>query len=283
MADVVFSVDSASLAPVQQAVIRANFEDCREALTEMLAPYAGLVVAEDGIAAAKADRARINRVAANIDEARKMVKRVYTEPLAEFEAKCKELTGICNSAANNLDGQIKGFEQRKKDERFGRLESYYVDHIGEYGAYLPWTAVMNTRWGNTSYSEDKAREEIDSAIKGCADDLAAIRDMGGGFQAAVLDYYRQTRDIGACIRKHNELVRLEAEEKARREAHEKARQPKEPDTAPPPEPRDAEMPEAPAEPETTSVAFTAYGTRRQLIALAGYMRENGIRFERSGF
>lgn len=283
MADVVFSVDSESLAPVQRAVIRANFEDCREALAEMLAPYAGLVVAEDGIAAAKADRARINRVAANIDEARKMVKRVYTEPLAEFEAKCKELTGICNSAAKNLDGQIKGFEQRKRDEKLGRLESYYDDRIGEYGAYLPWTTVMNTRWGNTSYSEDKAREEIDSAIKGCADDLAAIRDMGGGFQAAVLDYYRQTRDIGACIRKHNELVRLEAEEKERREACEKARQPKGPDTAPSPESRGAGRQEPPAEPETTSIAFTAYGTRQQLLDLAHYMRENGIRFERFGF
>ena len=111
MSEFSFEVRQDALDLVRSADIQANFDECKAALNEMMGPYKSLVIMEADLPQAKADRARIRRVAARIDEARKEVKRVYSEPLKQFEDKCKELTAICAEADSNIDTQVKAFEQ----------------------------------------------------------------------------------------------------------------------------------------------------------------------------
>ena len=87
MAELNFVVDQTALDTIKNTQLSANFAEMKEALTEFIEPYAQLIVNEDAITEAKADRAKINAVAKHVDDYRKLVKKVYTEPLKQFEDK----------------------------------------------------------------------------------------------------------------------------------------------------------------------------------------------------
>ena len=284
MTDFTFTVDSKSLAPVQNAVIKANFDECRAALTEMMAPYAGLVVTEDGMTAAKADRARINKVAANIDDARKMVKKAYSAPLNDFENKCKELTGICQTAAKNLDDQVKTFELKRKEEKLDLLLDYFMNKPEDLREYLPWARVMNSKWGNATYGIEKAKAEIDAAVKKVGDDLETIKAMRSKYEPELLQKYKVTLDIAACVRKQAELDEIEKRLEERKKAAEE--EAKKPEPVPEPEPENRVVEEAVDEDEgqveLMTISFTCVGTREQLMGMANYMKRNGIRYKKVG-
>lgn len=228
MDEVQFEIRPESLAAVSGLCIEANFEEVRTQLEKMMQPYRGMVVAEDGIAAAKSDRARIRKVEERIDEARKIVKKAYSAPLAAFEAKCKELVAICSDASGNLDRQIKGFEQAQRESRLAAIRRYFEENVGAAAQYLTWEAVMDARWGNSSYGMDKAMREVKDAIDTCLDDLTTIRQMSSPFEATLLDLYKSSRNLSACIRKNQELKTIQEHEQRRRAEQEAAKQQKSP-------------------------------------------------------
>lgn len=226
MDEIQFSVNPESLAAVSGLSIEANFEECKSNLEKMMQPYSGMVVTEDGIAAAKADRAKINKIAARIDEARKTVKAAYMTPLADFEEKSKQLMAICTKASGNLDQQVKGFEQAQRESRLLSIQRYFEENVGDAAQYLTWEDVMNAKWGNVSYGMDKAMREVKEAIDTCLDDLTTIRRMESPFEATLLDLYKSNHNLSACIRKNQELNLIQEQERRRKEAQEEAQQKK---------------------------------------------------------
>ena len=151
MAELVFDIDNTSLETVRQLVINANFDEMEAALKEMIAPYANMVVTEDTMSQAKADRAKINKVSASIDDRRKMVKKIYSEPLKAFEEKCKRLTAVCDSGSHNLDVQIKEYEARSKAEKLRSLQDYFDAHEKHFPEFSVFEQCVNAKWTNATY------------------------------------------------------------------------------------------------------------------------------------
>ena len=230
MNEVNFEVNQNALAVVQNAVIEANFDEVKAALAEMVRPYTNMVVTEDGIAAAKADRAKIRKVAARVDDVRKTVKKTYSAPLADFEAKCKELVAVCDEGSDNLDRQIKEFEQAEADAKIARLREVYdkTDEGTTAGLYeheyCPWEAVFNPKWANKGYSEEQAMSEIAEAMLKTREDIETIRTMGEQDVPALMAEYKRTRDMGAVVRRAGELKATREREEQRRLAAQKAAQ-----------------------------------------------------------
>ncbi len=299
-----FEVAQEALAIVRNTEITANFAEVKAALTEMVAPYKNAIVTEDRIADAKKDRARLRKVADRVDEMRKTVKRAYTEPLTAFEAKCKELVAICAEGSGNLDEQVKAFEKREADAKLAKLREEYEGYgKPEAREYCPWERIVNPKWANKSFAFDAAVGEIRYALDETADNLLSIRTMGGEDTAYLLDYYKDSRDIGRVMRKAGELKearereerrrveeaawRAQVEEARRRVEEERRRQEEAASqtveqTAEQPE----ELPEAgnaveAAEEELVSVAFRVTCTKAQLAALGAYMKAHGIRYGRA--
>ena len=292
MSEVSFVVEQAGLDVIRNTHISANFDECKAALVDMIAPYKNLIVSEDAIAEAKSDRAKIRKVAQRIDDARKTVKKVYTEPLALFEADCKELTEICMEGVNNLDAQVKAFEKAEKDAKIAELKAFYdAAENDEAKAYCPWESIYNPKWENKGFVISQAQSEIRDALEKTERDLDSIRTMGGEDVPYLLDYYGQTRDIGAVIRKSAELkTAREREAQRKREAEERQRE------------RDAARAAAEAAKEATraeptneteyapavttdlkqdellTVDFRVVCTKAQLSMLGQYMRKNGIKY-----
>ncbi len=287
MADVAFEVKQDALAVIQNTVIEANFDECKAALTEMMKPYQSMIVTEDGIAAAKNDRARIRKVAGGIDEMRRTVKRAYSEPLKAFEDKCRELIAICDDGASNLDRQVKAFEDAEAGAKIERIRAHYdASPFAEEKEYIPWSALFNPKWGNKGYSEDGAKEEIDAALDRARADIAVIRTMDAQDVPYLLDIYKQTRDLGKVVVKQNQLKEArEREEKRKAELEQKRlaqiEEGQEQNR------KDAErsetvyVPSAQSEQEEAQeVVFKVWATERQLMSLKGFLRANGIKYGR---
>lgn len=191
MAELNFVVDQKALDLVKNTPINANFEEVKDALTEMTKPYANMVVTEDQISAAKSDRARIRKVSGSIDNYRKTLKKSYMEQFSVFETKCKELTGICDRASDNLDGQIKEFEESKRQAKLDELEQFYNDFEKSYPDYMDYSRVFNPKWGNATYKIDDAKEEIIAYCNSVDVNVAYVRSLGDEFEAVMLDKLKE--------------------------------------------------------------------------------------------
>lgn len=284
MAEIKFELKT-DLAPIQGTVLEANFEECKAALQERMEPYAALVVTEDGVKSAKGDLAEIRKIRGNIDDARKTVKKIYSTPLAAFEGKCRELTGLCDEAIGNLDGQVKAFQAQKQQEKIDSLRAYFDTRVGDMAEYLPWEAVYNERWKNATYRNETATGEIDQAVSKCRDDVASILQMGSPFEATLLDCYRRTHDLGACLRRNNELVQIEEAAQRKRAEQEAKRKSQEAKAsvlvqktyhAPPTE----ETSPQEDSPKVYVLDLRLWATQEQIGALKTWLSRNGIRVGR---
>lgn len=292
------------LTPLKEFNISANFEECQAWLEENLAPYRGMVVTEDGIAAAKKYRANIRSVAARIDECRKMAKAAALASYAPFEGKCKALTALCDESAANLDGQIKTFDERRRTEKLDAIRAFFDERIGELAELLPWEAVLDKRWGNATYSEEQAHKDILVAISKCDSSIAAIRGLNSEFETTLLEEYKQCHDLPTVLKKDQALKRVKeieeqrkAEQEQRRQQAEAARAAEEAaraervqaavlasraiqTEAPAPAPAAEVQPKRTA-PQTVTLSFRVTGTVEQLNGLRDYMLANGIAFGRA--
>ena len=292
-----FSI-STDLTPLRNFDIQANFEECKAWLDENLAPYRTMVVTEDGIASAKKYRASIRAVAARIDECRKMAKEAAMQSYKPFEEKCKALTALCDESAANLDGQIKAFDEAKKAEKGERLRAFFNQSVGEMGDYLTFENIFNPRWLNDTYAEEQARKDIICEIAKCANAVESLRALHSEFETTLLDEFRRTHDLAACLKRNENLLRIkeieETRKRMRREQEQDvankpaaARTAEAPASKPvePPETektREDERPEHAAEqPQVFELVFRVRGTAEQLNGLKQYMKENGIQFGRA--
>lgn len=300
------------LAPLRQFQIGANFEETKAWLTENLEPLRTMAVTPESTAQAKQYRAAVRKIRDHIDESRKMAKAAALEAYSSFETKCKELTALCEEAANALDVQIKAMEEAAEQEKKDRLAAYFAQVVGDMAEWLTFDDCFNPKWLNATYAESTAQMDINAAIDRCRADLNAIRALHSEFETTLLDEYTRTRNISAVLVKNETLGRMKAaeEERKRKEAEAAAKyeasleelkrvadetmrqaEQKASETGrstvetlgelskPVNDLVDEDGHEMPAaqEPEY-KVDFRVFGTARQLDGLKAYMQKNGIRF-----
>ena len=206
MGELNFVVDNTALETVRNTPITANFDEMKEGLKELVAPYRNMIVSEDAISSAKSDRARLRKVENNIDDYRKTVKKIYTEPLTLFESKCKELSAICKEASNHLDIQIKAFENKQKEEKKKALLEYFYEQASGYADYISFAEIFNEKWLNATFSSDSAKQAINEAIAKTASDVNCICGLASPFGETLLKEYTETKDLARVIQLNTRLT-----------------------------------------------------------------------------
>lgn len=303
---------TSDLQELRKQAIEANFEETKAWLTENLEPLRTMAVTPESTAQAKQYRAAVRKIRDRIDESRKMAKAAALEAYSSFETKCKELTALCEEAANALDVQIKAMEEAAKQEKKNRLAEYFAQVVGDMAEWLTFDDCFNPKWLNATYAESTAWMDINAAIDRCRADLNAIRALHSEFETTLLDEYTRTWNISAVLVKNETLGRMKAveDERKRKEAEAAAKyeaaleelkcvadetmrqaEQKASETGrstvetlgelskPVNDLVDEDGHEMPAaqEPEY-KVDFRVFGTARQLDGLKAYMQKNGIRF-----
>lgn len=154
--------------------IKFNYEDLKANLTEKVSTYKNLVYNEENIKDAKADRALLNKLSSAINDEKKRIKNLLLEPYADFETKCKELMAIVDEASNNIDIQVKAFEQKVKDEKLKEIMGFWIENVGEYNDLIDFDLVFNQSWLNASYSMNKVKTDINHIFEKTKMDLSTL-------------------------------------------------------------------------------------------------------------
>lgn len=102
-----------------------NFEELKAELSERLEYYNGLVVTETTIKEGKAERAKLSKLREAVEAKRKEVKRECMAPYTDFERKVKELVTIIDAPIAAIDGQIKAFDDLRREEKRAEIQRAY--------------------------------------------------------------------------------------------------------------------------------------------------------------
>lgn len=185
-----------------------NFEALKAGLAERLDLYQGLVVTEDGIKAAKGDRARLNKLREALETKRKEVKKECMAPYTGFEAKVKELVGLIDQPIAAIDAQLREYEEKRRAEKREAILAIYEETIGELRSLLPFERLWLDTWYNAGMSTKKIREAIVAAEAKTSSDLEVLATVESEFAEAVKLKYLETLDLSAALA---ERARLQAQ------------------------------------------------------------------------
>ena len=293
MAEIQFEVMT-DLAVMNPQHIETNFEAVDAYLTEAMAPYTQLVVTEDSIVDAKKTLAALRKLKDGINAQKIAVKREWMKPYTEYEDKAKQLMSRVEAGISNIDGQVKDYDARRKEQKMAELKEYFERACVErgIGVFLTWDSIKNPKWANLGYSQDDAEKEIDEAIDTVDQDISCISERNSPFLASMLDEYRRSRNLREALAVEKRLQALqEAEERKKaerlaetfREEEESADAQDANLAAPEPQApqfiRPAEEVEPP-KPKLYDLAFKVKVTMRQAHALKAFFSEQGIEYHK---
>ncbi len=261
-----------------------NAEELKSQLAERLGYYDSLVVTEDAIKDAKADRAALNKLKTAMESRRKEIKAACNEPYENFKRQYDEILSMIQKPINAIDRQIRAFDDKRKDEKLKAITEFWNQNVGECGSYVSFKQVFDTRWLNATYPMGDIHNAIMEAFIKTEDDIKAIRDLHSDFETAALEEYAQTHSITAAIGKIRRLEERRADEQAKKQAIHAAL-PSQDDTVPV-APKAEKVLETTAKLESTenaetfTVDFRVTATALQLKALKAFMKDNNISYGR---
>lgn len=293
MNDIQFEVIT-DLAVMNPQHIETNFEAVDAYLTEAMEPYTQMVVTEDSIGDAKKTLAALRKLKDGINSQKIAVKREWMKPYTEYEDKAKQLMSRVEAGISNIDGQVKDYDSRRKEQKLQEMKDYFDQEASRYRVeeYLDWNLVRNPKWANASFSVEDAENEISGIITSTAGDVDYITGMESKFEAAMLEEYRKSRDLRAVLTMELRLkARQEAEERKKAERlaetfqkQENAADGEVANIEPIPAPtaqfiRPIEEDEPP-KPKLYDLAFKVKVTMQQANALKAFFSEHGIEYHK---
>ena len=265
-----------------------NIQLLKQELADRLDYYKSLIVTEDSIKDAKADKAALNKLKAAIDEQRKEAKRQVMALYSPLEKECKELLAMIDEPIAAIDGQLKAFDEKKKAEKFAALVEFF-EQINTLD-FVKLEHVLDPKWGNVTMKLDALKDKMSGEIQRIVDDYTEIKELyaDSPMLTAIMQRFETTRDKGAALAYAAEIERKE-QARREREAAEKARleaEQRQPGPEPEPIPvqksftaqtdtvvKTVEQPEL-----VGTVTFSVTGTKSQIIALRDFMKQNNIVF-----
>lgn len=273
------------------AEIGFNFEELKTELAERLEHYRSLVVTEDSIKEAKADRAKLNKLRTAIDTRRKDIKAEYLKPYNAFEGKIKELTLLIDEPIKVIDSQLNGFEDRRKEAKKQQIQAAYEARIPDaVKEIIPLERIFDKRWLNVSVTMAKIDEDMEGWAKRVNADLLALDTIEDAYKAACREKYIATLDVSATLAHMQSLKAAEEAFRAREEARKQQaeeRHAQEAERAPEAKPEPQEAPPEPIAPPETPTAPKLYTlrlefhlTREQALALRRYIDDNNIQYNK---
>lgn len=294
MNDIQFEVIT-DLTVINPQHIETNFDEVRDWLAKVTEPYTKMVVTEDAISDAKKNLAALRKVKDQIEVQRKAVKKEWMKPYEEFERdKAKVLTGILDEAIANIDGQVKDYDTRHKEQKMAELKEYFERACVErgIGAFLTWDSIKNPKWANATFSEEDAQNAISEIILETARDVDYIAGSGSPHVAAMLEEYRKSHSLRSALDLETRLKAIQkAEERKKaervaetfREEEEAADAQDENLTAPEPQAPQFIRPikeDEPTKPKLYDLAFKVKVTMQQANALKAFFAEQGIKYHK---
>jgi len=214
---------------VERPVIPAmnwNKDEVQKNLDELLASYTGRVYTPESIKDAKADRAAVNKWDKQLAAALTAAKRLYTDPLEDFQKSIREMQAQCKKISGAIDQQVKAVEQAQREEKASTLRLVYRDCIGELEPLISFDRLLVPQWLNKTFDLAQAEKELRKAVETRREELRLIRETCGEDAEPCITEYLRNLSVNEAVREHTRREKSRAAQRdaeAAREAAERAR------------------------------------------------------------
>lgn len=287
------------------AMLAFNYDELKAGLQNYLSRFEGLVVTEDMIKSAEADRAAINKTRDAIKRARIDIRK---RAFDEFEQKAKELETMCDKASDGIAVQLRQFEQKRQDEKQKAVAEIVVEMINRTCADdVPmaqsdyWRTFCNSNWNRSKGAWKNSGTSLDSIQKELEAEVARVQKDAETLQSFVESEPIDIRTVAHdkfysafnlaetldYLKGYKEEQKRIAAAKAAEDARKAELTKQEAERTPEPTPTQTETPQthenaptdaqAGASKETYRLEVT--GTREALTRLKAYGTQLGITFK----
>lgn len=227
------------LAVLQKGEIKFDVEEAKRRISERTSDFERLVVTEETIKDAKDIRATLNKERKAFDDERKSVKSEYEKPLKDFESKVKEVLAFYDKAIENIDSQLKAFDEERIKAKQEHLKQLYDENIGDYAEYIPFDKVKKPQWDNATYKDIDIIHDISAEKTKIMADLDVLQALDSEIYDKLIEKYKKSGNVLAeAIKANTDYIqakqltekkaeedaqaKIEAERKAREEAEQRA-------------------------------------------------------------
>lgn len=278
----------------QLPVIKINFDQLKEGLSETLKIYKNIVVTEETLPGCKQTQKELAGIRIKLDTYRKDKKKELSKPIEAFENQCKELISLIEQAEAPIKDGIKVFDDQKREEKrlaAVKLIGVVIDEIGlnqKYGARLD----VSEKYCNLTAKESEVKSDLEAramVLKTEQDREAELLEI---IQDSIdtenkrIDAKLNFSDFTRMIERGVPTKDILAEVKSAADRIYRAEHP-EPKPEPVAENVPAEEPKIEPQPEPTTEAdeptyFAVYritGTKNDLLSVSGFLKEKGLTYK----
>lgn len=191
---------------VERPVIPAmnwNKDEVQKNLDELLASYTGRVYTPESIKDAKADRAAVNKWDKQLAAALTAAKRLYTDPLEDFQKSIREMQTQCKKISGAIDQQVKAVEQAQREEKASTLRLVYRDCIGELEPLISFDRLLVPQWLNKTFDLAQAEKELRKAVETRREELRLIRETCGEDAEPCITEYLRALSVNDALHEHS--------------------------------------------------------------------------------
>ena len=182
-----------------------NFEELKEEVTKKSSDYLNLVYSDDQIKDAKQDRANLRKLVTALEDKRKEIKKEVMLPYEDFAVKEKELVEIINGAIENIDTQVKGYEEGLRQEKLAKVKEIYKECIGDLDRTIPFDKIFKESWLNVSTTLKSIKEEIITIREKIDGDLKIINAENSPYIYEMKEEYLKDFDLMVAMAKKQQL------------------------------------------------------------------------------
>lgn len=255
-------------------VIEWNHEAIKKEVAEKVERYKNLVYSPEQVKEAKSDRANLRKFVDALDAKRKEIKKQCLEPYESFEKQVKEIIAVVNEPILMIDGQVKNFEERQREEKLEEILKIF-NGCG-FPDWVNPSKILDEKWLNASVKLSTIQAEIEAKLNQITNDLDTLENLPE-FAFEATETYKDTLDLNKAInegRRLSELMKRKAEaeaEKATVSKTETVEAPMPTETAP-----QAETPTA--TPDKQWVKFEALISKDDALVLREFFKSHGIEY-----
>lgn len=272
-----------SISELTLGSLTTNALQLRDYVGEVVKRYDAENYSDDNIDQAKADKALLNKAAKELNDKRIKLEREWAQPFQEFKGIITETCQMLTQASSKIDKVVGEVEWKAKEAKRTMIHELWE----RKGVTLfPLSKIWDERWLNKTKRLPAVEKEIGEKLLKVEADLDSFDALDEEDREVARAYYLDCFDLqrslsyARVMRENKE--KLKAEEQARRQAETQAQATRAAYVAPTAEPAPTtdEAPEV-AIPEILERTMVVRGTREQLIALADFMKSEGIWFKKA--
>lgn len=190
-------------------VLDANFDALEANVDRILADYEGWepsADSSDDVEQCARTRKYLNGLAGEIDERRKAVRREYTKPLAEFEARANH----ARDRIKEVSARLQAVEKKADEARRLKKRLELVDEYREIAPVLfpvvPYDRIADPKWLNKQPGVEACKRELAERVAKVAADLEVLRGLDLPFADQAEMRFFDTLDLGQATAWSAKLV-----------------------------------------------------------------------------